>query len=198
MGAADDVDLRIEVEALPHPVLELTDQLTHGRDWFGHLAERLWQAPPYTVSRVIRCPRNRADISQLRRCCRCTATLSPIPLPRVLRSDALSGTMWVPSPIGSSVAWKGLPSMVPATLTALRVAKMSPESGMATHVHPLFASVVIDAVNVSSMSSGFFAVVMGGYFLVGCRPLEFRPSSVVRCCRTERCSGGQRTGRGAR
>lgn len=42
--------------------------------------------------------------SQLRRWCRCTATLSPIPLPRDLRSAALSGTMWVPSPIGSSVA----------------------------------------------------------------------------------------------
>ena len=65
-----------------------------------------------------------------------------------------TGTMCVPSPIGSSVAWKGLPSMVPASFTALRVAKKSPEARMTTQVQPLFGSVVIDAVNVSSMSSG--------------------------------------------
>jgi hypothetical protein len=43
---------------------------------------------------------------------------------------------------------------VPAILTALRVPKNSPEPGITTHVQPLFASVVIVAVNVTSISVG--------------------------------------------
>lgn len=47
---------------------------------------------------------------QLRRWVSWTMVVSPSALPMVLRSAALSGTMWVPSPMGRSVAWNGWPS----------------------------------------------------------------------------------------
>ena len=59
-------------------------------------------------------------------------TLSPADLPNFLRSSALMGNLWVPSPRAMNELWNGRPSTVPLTLTKPLVPKYSADPSITT------------------------------------------------------------------
>src|SRR5207302_7669815 len=71
-----------------------------------------------------------------RRSVRRTTTVSPTSFPITLRTSALMGSLWVPSPRAINEAWKGWPSTVPRTFTRPLVAKNSVEPGLITQARP--------------------------------------------------------------
>ena len=82
----------------------------------------------------------RASARAPRRSCRQTVTVSPACLPMTLRSSALTGSLWVPSPRAMNELWNGWPSMVPRTLTRPLVPKNCTDSGQTRYVQPPLAS----------------------------------------------------------
>src|SRR5688500_10390036 len=82
-------------------------------------------------------------------------TVSPASLAMALRTSALIGSLWVPSPRAMKELRNGRPSTVPLTLTRPRVPKNSAEPGMTTYVQPplagLFWSVAVNCLSMVLM-----------------------------------------------
>ena len=85
-----------------------------------------------------------------------TVTVSPASLAIALRTSALIGSLWVPSPRAMNELRNGWPSTVPRTLTRPWVPKYSAEPGITTYVQPpllgLFSNVAVNCL-VAACSS---------------------------------------------
>src|SRR6266567_8390951 len=77
------------------------------------------------------------------RSCKTTVTVSSASLPIALRTSALTGSLWVPSPMAMNELRKGWPSIVPRTFTSPRVPKNSTDSGQTTYVQPPFDGLLL-------------------------------------------------------